>query len=452
MGPCLKLLLVLPGLMMAIHLSAGAAPAAPASEDMPALWSEHSLIAFEHEGCPGFLVAPPSAAPGNPWILSGQPLVPDSVTKSFLEKGFHLAWIHAHDLYGNDKAVDAWEALYTWAVGSRELSEKPALICQGENALLVFNWSARRPERAACILADEPWLQLEALPEIEPATWARICDAYGVVGGALEPVAARMPVSAAPAFAEIGVPILFLNAEKGAIPGLKKQAELFYRNYRHAAYGPIEIVIKSGKEDVGREGLAMHTLYFILKHTGALSETPVGEAIPRMPEWEPADFSGQAGVFVLDDALIMESGNDMTGVRWRGEAPALDYEITLEAMRLAGGDFFCGLTAPFQDTFFSLVVGGWGGTCVGISSLDWLDAYHNETAQFRTFHAHQWYPVKLRVTGERIQAWVNKEQLVDVEIGERTVDIRWEMAPTRPLGIATWRTTGAIRNFKVAPL
>ncbi len=97
-------------------------------------------------------------------------------------------------------------------------------------------------------------------------------------------------------------------------------------------------------------------------------------------------------------------------------------------------------------------MGGWGGTCIGISSLDWLDAYNNETARFRSLESHRWYPVKLRATGGRIQAWVDKEQLVDVEVGDRDVDIRWEMAPVQPLGIATWRTTGAFRKFRLTPL
>ena len=43
-------------------------------------------------------------------------------------------------------------------------------------------------------------------------------------------------------------------------------------------------------------------------------------------------------------------------------------------------------------------------------------------------------------------------QRVDVETADRKIGIRWEVERSVPLGIATWRTTGAIRNFKMDPL
>jgi len=47
---------------------------------------------------------------------------------------------------------------------------------------------------------------------------------------------------------------------------------------------------------------------------------------------------------------------------------------------------------------------------------------------------------------KKIQAWIDDEQAVDVETTDRKIDIRFECEPSRPLGIATWRTTGAVRN------
>jgi hypothetical protein len=155
---------------------------------------------------------------------------------------------------------------------------------------------------------------------------------------------------------------------------------------------------------------------------------------------------------MLDDVLVLEKGNDMTGIRWREALPSGGYEITLDAMRLSGSDFFCGLTVPYEESAFSLIVGGWGGTCVGISNLNWQDAYNNETARFKTFNSHEWYSIRLRVDGEHIEAWIDGEQMVDVKVDGRDVDIRWEMMPVKPLGIATWRTMGAIRNFRITPL
>src|SRR4051794_11381418 len=63
--------------------------------------------------------------------------------------------------------------------------------------------------------------------------------------------------------------------------------------------------------------------------------------------WEPTLFGGEGVVHVDDGRIVLEQGNDLTGITWKGEVPAtVGYELALEAMRVSGGDFFCGLTFP----------------------------------------------------------------------------------------------------------
>src|SRR5437899_5887392 len=105
----------------------------------------------------------------------------------------------------------------------------------------------------------------------------------------------------------------------------------------------------------------------------------------------------------------------MTGVTWgRGGLPRMDYEVTLEGKKLAGNDFFCTTTFPVGDSFCSLVVGGWGGRVVGISSINGADASENETHRDMEFKQGQWYRVRIRVTAKRIEAWVGAERVVDL--------------------------------------
>jgi hypothetical protein len=136
----------------------------------------------------------------------------------------------------------------------------------------------------------------------------------------------------------------------------------------------------------------------------------------------------------------------MTGIRWTGPLAKMNYEITLEAMRTEGSDFFCGLTFPYGEAPCSFIVGGWGGSVVGISSLDYQDAYNNETCRTKEFENNRWYKIRVRITEKRIQAWIDDERMVNVETTGRKIGIRWEVEPSRPLGIASWRTTAAIRN------
>jgi len=188
---------------------------------------------------------------------------------------------------------------------------------------------------------------------------------------------------------------------------------------------------------------------FPLRHNLDKAGKVLGAGPKKAKGWVESDFWGKASVRVEGDTVIIEKGNDMTGIRWTGPLARMNYEISLEAKRVDGSDFFCGLTFPYGKEPCSLVVGGWGGTVVGISSLDWQDAYNNETARFMEFEKDRWYEIRLRVTPQKIEAWIDDESIVDVETSGRHISIRFECEPSLPLGIATWRTTGAIRNVRL---
>jgi hypothetical protein len=169
-------------------------------------------------------------------------------------------------------------------------------------------------------------------------------------------------------------------------------------------------------------------------------------------QWKVTDFGGQGEVHVKDGAIYLEMGSYATGITWAGPVVRMNYEITLDAMRVQGSDFFCGLTFPVADKPCTLILGGWGGGLCGLSSIDYFDASENETTRILRFENGKWYHVRLRVVPNRIQAWLDDESLVDVDITGRKIDIRLEMDLCQPLGIATWVTTGAIRNIRLKKL
>jgi hypothetical protein len=167
--------------------------------------------------------------------------------------------------------------------------------------------------------------------------------------------------------------------------------------------------------------------------------------------WAITDFAGHGDVRVEDGKLILGSGI-MTGVTWTNDVLRRNYEISLEAMRVEGNDFFCALTFPVGDDPCSLIVGGWGGGVVGLSSLDGEDAAHNDTTQYMNFDNGRWFKIRLRVANSKIQAWIDNDKVVDVDTTGRKVSIRVEVEPSKPLGFATWSTTGALRNIKLRRL
>jgi hypothetical protein len=169
--------------------------------------------------------------------------------------------------------------------------------------------------------------------------------------------------------------------------------------------------------------------------------------------WKAAQFGGEGKVYVKDGALVMEKGAVMTGVTYtRGDFPKMDYEVSLEGKKLEGNDFFCTTTFPVGKSFCSFVIGGWGGTTVGLSSINSMDASANETSSSKEFELNKWYRIRIRVTKEKIQAWIDEEKLVDVETEGKRISIRIECAANKPFGIATYRTSGAVRNIRVRSL
>jgi hypothetical protein len=55
----------------------------------------------------------------------------------------------------------------------------------------------------------------------------------------------------------------------------------------------------------------------------------------------------------------------------------------------------------------------------------------------------------VRVTGPRIQAWIDDEPVVDVDTTGKRVSVRAEVFDSRPLGIAAWQTKAAVRNIRL---
>jgi hypothetical protein len=181
-----------------------------------------------------------------------------------------------------------------------------------------------------------------------------------------------------------------------------------------------------------------------------------GEALfdgKTLGDWRPTKFRGQGPVKVENGTIVLEPGNDMTGVTWAGAAlPTTNYELTLQAMRADGSDFFAGITFPVDKSFCSLILGGWGGQVIGLSSINDLDASENSTSTSMVFEKQRWYTVRIRVTPEKIESWLDDRQIVDQELKGNRIGVRMEVEASQPLGIASWRTKGAIRDIRLRRL
>jgi hypothetical protein len=168
--------------------------------------------------------------------------------------------------------------------------------------------------------------------------------------------------------------------------------------------------------------------------------------------WEITNFGPQGPVYISGNEIILSMGDGCTGITWKRAFPTINYEVTLDAMRVNGNDFFCGITFPVGKDPCSLIIGGWGGTTVGLSSIDGNDASENITTTLIKFEKKQWYNINLRVTETGIRAMIDSVVVVDFKTGSNKLSIRPEVELSRPFGIASWNTTAALRNIHVRRL
>lgn len=165
--------------------------------------------------------------------------------------------------------------------------------------------------------------------------------------------------------------------------------------------------------------------------------------------WRITEFSDPGPVRVEAGKLVLGRGSPLTGITWTRELPQINYEVTLEAMRVEGQDFFSAITFPVNDDRCTLIIGGWGGSLVGLSSIEGADASENETSRWVRFSERTWYRIRLLVTDEKIQAWIDDSRIVDFPHTGRLLSVRVDVWQSQPLGIASWQTTAALRNIQL---
>jgi len=199
--------------------------------------------------------------------------------------------------------------------------------------------------------------------------------------------------------------------------------------------------------------MALTVLFIFAAALAGQTPAATGEWTPlfdgqSLKGWKETPFRGRGELQVKDGTILIGKGH-MTGITWTGEFPKTGYEIRFEAARLDGNDFFAGITFPVKDSFCSWINGGWGGTMVGLSSLDGDDASENDTSTARDFVNGRWYAFRLAVTEGRIRGWIDGVLVIDADITGRRVGLRpGETELCTPLGFATYSTAAGLRKVE----
>lgn len=168
--------------------------------------------------------------------------------------------------------------------------------------------------------------------------------------------------------------------------------------------------------------------------------------------WKTPDFFSDGKVKVADGCIILGEGSGITGVAFAGKPPKTNYEIEFQAKRLKGEDFFGTVTVPVGKNHCSVVIGGWGGHLIGISSVDYFDASENSTTRDYELKSKIWYTIRVRTSDKRIEVWIDKKLVIDQLRAGHKFDVRFEVEDCCPLGFASWCTEAAIRKVRLRKL
>ena len=162
------------------------------------------------------------------------------------------------------------------------------------------------------------------------------------------------------------------------------------------------------------------------------------------PAWTPLEGKWESisdGNFGEENGVLTVGfAEAMNGVKWTGEAPQPQFEMEWQARRVDGSDFFSAVTFPArgENECVTFVAGGWGGATVGISSIDDKDASENETTSRRKFERGVWYRIRLMRSGEKIEAWIDDEKVIDVSTEGKRLSLRpGPISACAPFGVAT---------------
>jgi formylglycine-generating enzyme required for sulfatase activity len=158
-------------------------------------------------------------------------------------------------------------------------------------------------------------------------------------------------------------------------------------------------------------------------------------------------------VVVEDGCLTLGEGFPITGIAWKSEFPKTDYELCLEVKRIDGNDTFCGIVFPVGQQHLAVNVGGWRGDWVGLEYIDGKGCGETGFKARVPFQAQKFYQVRLRVTQEAIQLWVEGEEVIKcTDIAKKQFSVYGPWTPLMPFGLHSWGTKSGIRSIRLRRL
>ncbi len=228
---------------------------------------------FKFEGHSAKIVFPKKAETERHWIWRARFWGHEPQTEiALLEKGFHVVYIDAAELCGNQEAVMLWNHFYNYLVKEYNLNPKTVLEGFSRGGLYIYNWGSANVAKVACIYADAPVCDIRSWPGGKGkgpgsrADWELHLKRYQLTEETVNDFKG-MPVFNAQKLAEAKVPVLHVCGAADVVVPIDENTYVLEKVYK-AAGGDIKIIVKEG---IGHHPHSLKDPYpiveFILSHT-----------------------------------------------------------------------------------------------------------------------------------------------------------------------------------------
>ncbi|MGE5295565.1 MAG: prolyl oligopeptidase family serine peptidase, partial [Solirubrobacterales bacterium] len=206
---------------------------------------------FTYDGRACIVVTPKTAAEGKPWIWRARFFGHEPQTDiALLERGYHLVYIDAPELYGSPKAVELWDHFYAYLTRTYGFAPRAVLEGMSRGGLYIYNWAAKNPDKVCCIYADAPVCDIKSWPGgkgVGPGSaecWAEVLKAYEMTEDQAMKAKCN-PIDNLEPLARAGIPLLHVVGDADEVVPLAENTTVLEGRYK-ALGGSIQVIHKPG--------------------------------------------------------------------------------------------------------------------------------------------------------------------------------------------------------------
>jgi hypothetical protein len=170
------------------------------------------------------------------------------------------------------------------------------------------------------------------------------------------------------------------------------------------------------------------------------------EALKSVPD------GGKLGeVKLVKGAMAFDTMGTCALIKYAGDLPETNYEITFSAMLVEGEKIGC-LVFPVGKVHATWAVQGYKGIYTGLAAFDGRDYRSNCTTRRLSLAKGSWHAVRLRVTPTSIEGWVGAEQTLAYLRDQKRLSSAEFARAIGSLGHYTNNSRVVLRNIRIRTL